>query len=280
MSELSVSVIQVSYGDDEAMADRIERVAGMVRAEAGQDLVVLPELWPVGGFDVKHWAKRAQQVPAVGTVPADGPDDPALAVVRAMSAAARDAGVHLHAGSTVERSAEPGPEGKDLWNSSLVFGPDGALRATYRKVHRFGFSSGEARTIEAGSDLVTVPIGGFTAHLATCFDLRFPEFFRAGLDAGADLLVIPAAWPMPRREHWRTLLRARAIENQMPVIACNTAGTHAGDHEMGGASVVVDAAGSVLAEAGDGEQVLRAVLDPAHTAQQREDFPVLAARRW
>ncbi|WP_374928384.1 carbon-nitrogen family hydrolase [Kytococcus sedentarius] len=277
MSELSVSVIQVSYGDDEPMADRIERVAALVRAEKGQDLVVLPELWPVGGFDVKHWDERAQVLPAPGPVEATGAAD--RAVVEAMSAAARDAGVTLHAGSTVERSAQPGPEGKNLWNSAMLFAPSGDLVATYRKVYRFGFDSGEARTIEAGNELVTAPIGPFTAHLATCFDLRFPEYFREGLDAGADLLVIPAAWPMPRREHWRALLRARAIENQMPVVACNTAGTHAGDHEMGGASTIIDANGSVLAEAGSGQEVLRAVIDAEHTARQRKDFPVLAARR-
>ncbi|ACV07603.1 carbon-nitrogen family hydrolase [Kytococcus sedentarius] len=277
MSELSVSVIQVSYGDDEPMADRIQRVADLVRAEQGQDLVVLPELWPVGGFDVKHWDERAQIVPAPGPVEATG--DPERAVVEALSAAAREAGVTLHGGSTVERSAEPGPEGKHLWNSSMLFAPTGDLVATYRKVYRFGFDSGEARTIEAGADLVTAPVGPFTAHLATCFDLRFPEYFRDGLDAGADLLIVPAAWPMARREHWRALLRARAIENQMPVVACNTAGTHAGDHEMGGASVIIDANGSVLAEAGDSQQVLRAVIDDEHTAQQRKNFPVLASRR-
>ncbi|WP_404372901.1 carbon-nitrogen family hydrolase [Kytococcus sedentarius] len=277
MSELSVSVIQVSYGDDEPMADRIQRVADLVRAEQGQDLVVLPELWPVGGFDVKHWDERAQSVPAPGPVEATG--DPERAVVEALSAAAREAGVTLHGGSTVERSAEPGPEGKHLWNSSMLFAPTGDLVATYRKVYRFGFDSGEARTIEAGADLVTAPVGPFTAHLATCFDLRFPEYFRDGLDAGADLLIVPAAWPMARREHWRALLRARAIENQMPVVACNTAGTHAGDHEMGGASVIIDANGSVLAEAGDSQQVLRAVIDAEHTAQQRKNFPVLASRR-
>ncbi|WP_462418696.1 carbon-nitrogen family hydrolase [Kytococcus sp. Marseille-QA3725] len=277
MSEFSVSVIQVSYGDDESMQERIRRVAALVRAEAGQDLVVLPELWPVGGFDVRHWEERAQEIPAPGAVEQSGSPD--RAVVEQLSAAARDAGVTLHGGSTVEGSAEAGPEGKHLWNSSMLFAPDGSLVATYRKVHRFGFSSGEARTIEAGADVVTAPLGPFTAHLATCFDLRFPEFFRAGLDAGADLLVIPAAWPMPRREHWRTLLRARAIENQMPVIACNTAGTHAGDHEMGGASAVIDAAGTVLVEAGSGQEVLRVTLDPEHTAAQRENFPVLDARR-
>ncbi|SNC65445.1 Predicted amidohydrolase [Kytococcus aerolatus] len=278
MAEFTVSVIQVSYGDEEAMADRIERVAGLVRAEAGRDLVVLPELWPVGGFDVAHWEERAQEIPGPGPVEATGL--PERRWVEAMSAAAREAGVTLHAGSTVERTAEPGPEGKDLWNTSVVLAPTGDVQAVYRKIHRFGFDSGEARTIEAGSELVTTPLGPFTAHLTTCFDLRFPELFRSGLDAGADLLVLPAAWPLPRVEHWRTLLRARAIENQYPLIGCNTAGTHAKRHEMGGGSLVLDANGDVLAEAGPDQEVLRVSLDPEHTARQREKFPVLASRRW
>ena len=96
----------------------------------------------------------------------------------------------------------------------------------------------------------TVPVG-----LSTCYDLRFPELYRAQLDRGAQVLVIPAAWPAKRVAHWTILGQARAIENQSVVIQCNTAGTHAG-HEMGGRSQVVDATGTVLATAGSHEEVL------------------------
>ena len=115
-------------------------------------------------------------------------------------------------------------------------------------------------------------------HLGACYDLRFPELFRRLLDAGSAVFVVPAAWPARRIGHWSVLGRARAIENQCALIACNTAGTHTGI-EMGGRSQVVSATGDVLAEAGDGEEILVVDLDLAATGAWRESFPVLADRR-
>jgi predicted amidohydrolase len=114
--------------------------------------------------------------------------------------------------------------------------------------------------------------------LATCYDLRFPEQFRLLLDAGARLVIVPAAWPAARVEHWRLLGRARAIENQMVVIQCNTGGSHGGVR-MGGHSQVVAATGEVLAEAGDGEEILDVDVDLTEVAAWRQRFPVLADRR-
>jgi len=179
---MRIAVIQLGYDDREPVSDRVTRVAGLVRAQAGHDLVVLPELWAAGGFSYKRWEERAE--------PVDGP------VASAMSAAARDAGVMLHAGSIVERPAEGerGADGKHLWNTSLVFAADGSLAATYRKIHRFGFGQGEPLLMEAGDalSLVDVPdsspsAGAARAALSTCYDLRFPELYRAQLDAGATL---------------------------------------------------------------------------------------------
>ncbi|HRC42273.1 MAG TPA: nitrilase-related carbon-nitrogen hydrolase, partial [Tetrasphaera sp.] len=116
------------------------------------------------------------------------------------------------------------------------------------------------------------------AGLSTCYDLRFPELYRRQLDAGAQVFLVPAAWPMARVEHWRVLGRARAIENQCVLIACNTAGTHGG-YRMGGASQVVSARGEVLAEAGPDEEVLSVDVDLEAIAAWRADFPVLADRR-
>jgi predicted amidohydrolase len=204
-----------------------------------------------------------------------------------MSAAARDAGVMLHAGSIVERPAdgERGPEGKDLWNTSLVFGADGALAATYRKIHRFGFGQGEPALMEAGRVLSLVdvpdstsPEGAARAALSTCYDLRFPELYRAQLDVGATLFVIPAAWPAARVQHWTLLAHARAIENQCVVVACNTAGTHAGV-EMAGHSQVVLPTGHVASMAGSLEQVLSVDVDMGIVSEYRASFPVLRDRR-
>jgi predicted amidohydrolase len=273
---MRIALIQLGYDDQEPVADRVTRVADLVRAQAGHDLVVLPELWAPGGFAYQRWVERAE--------PVDGP------VASAMSAAARDAGAMVHAGSIVERPADGarGPEGKDLWNTSLVFAADGALAATYRKIHRFGFGQGEPLLLEAGDalSLVDVPdsspstgsAGTARAALSTCYDLRFPELYRAQLDAGATLFVIPAAWPAARVRHWTLLAHARAIENQCVVVACNTAGAHAGV-EMGGHSQVVLPNGEVASMAGSHEQVLSVEVDMTMVADYRESFPVLRDRR-
>src|SRR6478609_3653595 len=246
-----------------------EKGAVLQLSYGGHDLVVLPELWAHGGFDYRRWDERAERT--------DGP------VATAMAAAARDAGVTLHAGSIIEcgEPLDPGDTGR--WNTSLVFSPDGELVATYRKIHRFGFGEGEPLLIDAGADIVVldVPVAGGDAvavGLSTCYDLRFPELYRRLLDAGAEVLVIPAAWPMARVEHWTLLGRTRAIEDQCVVLQCNTAGTHA-RHEMGGRSQVVDATGKVLAAAGADEQVLSIDIDTSATSTWRESFPVLADRR-
>jgi predicted amidohydrolase len=266
---MKVALIQLAYGDDESVADRTARVAGLVRAQAGHDLVVLPELWPAGGFDYTAWDERAEAV--------DGP------VAQALAAAARDAGVTLHGGSIVERAEPTEAGGRGLWNTSLVFSSDGELVATYRKIHRFGFGEGEPNLMDAGEDLVVVDVpvaGGGTVPvgLSTCYDLRFPELYRRLLDRGAEVFVIPAAWPRRRVAHWTLLGQARAVEDQCVVLQCNTAGTHA-RHEMGGHSQVVDATGKVLAAAGLDEEVLSLDIDTAATPEWRRTFPVLTDRR-
>ena len=261
MTTLRVAVVQLGYGDDEPMEARVERVAALVREQAGHDLVVLPELWGPGGFSYREWPTRAQ--------PVDGP------IGTAMSAAARDAGVVLHAGSIVERQADT------LWNTSLVYGADGGLVAAYRKIHRFGFGAGEPKLMEPGEDVVVVDLpgaDGARAGLSTCYDLRFPELYRRQVDEGATVFVVPAAWPAARVRHWTLLAHARAVEDQCVVIACNTAGTHAGT-PMGGHSQVISAQGEALAMAGPDEEVLSVEVDLDEVAEWRERFPVLRDRR-
>ena len=238
---MRVAVIQLAYADGEPLPERRDRAAHLVRQQAGHDLVILPELWG--------------------------------------AAVAREIGAMVHIGSIIETLPQPGAEGKSLANTSVVVGADGAVAAVYRKIHRFGFAAGEPALLEAGSDLVTVDLpGGHRAALSTCYDLRFPELYRRQLDAGAEVFLVPAAWPMARVEHWCTLGRARAIENQCVLIACNTAGTHGG-YQMGGASQVVSAQGVVLAEAGPDEEVLSVDIDVDEVSAWRRDFPVLADRR-
>jgi len=262
---MRTAVVQLAYGDEETVEERTARVADLVRDQAGHDLVVLPELWPAGGFDYGQWDARAE--------PVDGP------VAQAMASAARDADVLLHAGSIVERLPQGGVDGHTLANTSLVFTPTGELAAAYRKIHRFGFGAGEPDLMEAGEHLVLLDLPeGYQAGLSTCYDLRFPELYRAQLDAGATVFIIPAAWPAVRVGHWTLLGRARAVEDQCVVIACNTAGTHAGT-QMGGHSQVVLPTGEVLAEAGASEQVLSVDIELGVVPVAREEFPVLRDRR-
>lgn len=238
-------------------------------AEGGANLVMLPELWLHGAFDPEPWHGGAE--------PRDGE------TARLMRQTAIDAGVLLHAGSIVER-AEDGR----LFNTSLVFNARGDLLASYRKIHRFGFDKGEAAVMSPGEQLATfdlpIPDDAATsaahtkAGLATCYDVRFPEMYRLLLDAGVQTLLQVAAWPARRLEHWRTLLRARAIEDQIFVLACSAVGTQAGI-EMAGHSMVINPWGDILAEGGGGEQIIHVEFDPADVESTRENFPVLKDRR-
>lgn len=252
---MRVAVIQLAYGDDETVGARTARVADLVREQRGADVVVLPELWPQGGFSYDRWEEQAQGL--------DG------AVVRALQQAARDVAALVHMGSLVERD-----EAGRLFNTSVLLGADGAVLTTYRKVHLFGFGEGEPKLMTPGDG----PVVHDGLGLATCYDLRFPEMFRALLDGGAEVVLMPAAWPARRVQHWRLLSLARAVENQSYVVACNTAGTHAGV-QMGGGSLVVNPWGDVLAEAGTEEEVLVVDLDLELLRSTRESFPVLADRR-
>ncbi|KOG35028.1 carbon-nitrogen family hydrolase [Streptomyces resistomycificus] len=255
---MRASLIQIAVDEGESVDSRRRRTASLVRDQAGADLVVLPELWTTGAFAFEEFGSAAE--------PLQGP------TYEAMAKAASDAGVWLHAGSIPERASDG-----TLYNTSLFFAPSGDLAASYRKIHRFGFDKGEAVLMGAGEDLVTVRLPDTTVGVATCYDLRFPELFRGLVDAGAETLVVPAGWPERRRAHWTLLAQARAVENQAFVLACGTAGTHAGVPQAGH-SIVVDPWGAVLAEAGSDEEILTVEFDPGKVATTREQFPALKDR--
>ena len=252
---MRLAVIQLDASLDAPMPERVARAADLVRDQRGADLVVLPELWPQGGFAYRTWAELAE--------PLDGP------TVAALQVAAADLGAQVHMGSFVERTAD----GR-LHNTSVLLAADGSIETVYRKIHLFGFGEGEPALMTAGTDVVTAgPYG-----LATCYDLRFPELFRRLVDGGAEVVLLVSAWPAKRAEHWRVLTRARAIEDQVFVVGCNGAGGHAGVR-LAGRSVVVDPRGGVLAEAGETAEVLTVDIDLAEVKAWREAFPALADRR-
>ena len=211
----NVRLVQVESNDSEEPASRVTRVLGELATHAmAADVVVLPELWHVGAFDLKAIQDSAQ--------PIDGE------LVTRLAEVARVTQTWIHGGSISIAQ----PYGKAL-NMAFLFGPDGSVRARYTKRHLFGFADGERTVVEAGDEFVVVetPLG--RTGLATCYDLRFPEMFRTLLDHGAQTFLMCSGWPTPRIGHWQVLTQARAIENQAFVVACNGRGT-AGGVTLGG----------------------------------------------
>jgi deaminated glutathione amidase len=257
MGRTPVQLALAQIASTEEPERNLELLAERVRAAAaaGARLVVFPEA-TMCCFGVKL------------SPVAEPLDGPWATRVREVAAAA---GVTVVVGMFT-----PAPDGR-VYNTLLATG--GGVEAGYDKIHLFdAFGFAESDTVAPGTEPVTIEVDGATVGLATCYDLRFPEMFRLLLDADAAVVVVPAAWPAARVEHWSLLGRARAIEDQLFVVACNTAGTHAG-HEMGGRSQVVGPSGEVLAEAGTTEQVLSVDLDVEGLAAVRAAFPVLADLR-
>jgi predicted amidohydrolase len=264
---LRAAAIQLTATPDKARnleaADRLVRRA----ARDGARLIVLPEKWSVLGRGTDLLA---------GAEPLDGP---AVAWARD---AAHELGVDLVAGSISERV-----DGEEkLRNTSLHIGPDGDIRAVYRKLHMFdvevdGTVYRESEHEAPGDEVVlSATADGTPLGLTVCYDIRFPELYRILAVQGARILTVPAAFTVPTtRDHWEVLVRARAIEDQCFVIAANQVGEHVQGLRSGGRSMIVDPWGLVLAQAADRETVITADLDLDAQAAIRERLPSLANRR-
>ena len=260
---MQISLLQLTSPDQESVEDRLARVDRMVRAENSlrdSDLLVLPEMWTAGYFSFEQYAERAE--------PFEGPT---LSAARGW---ASDLQLFVHLGSFVEVDAE----GR-LHNTSAVLAPDGRVVARYRKVHLFGYGSCESELLTPGDGLGVGPVAGPATGITTCYDLRFPELFRSLVDEGAEQVVVCAAWPAARLEHWRLFTSVRAVEQQVNLIACNAVGEQQGV-ALGGHSRVVAPTGEVLVEAGTDEGFTYADLDLGLPSRFRAEFPALADRRW
>jgi predicted amidohydrolase len=244
------------------VAERLVRDA----ARDGADLVCLPEKWTVLG---------GSQALLEGAEPLDGPS---LSAARGW---ARELGIHLVAGSMAERVA--GQE--RLFNTSVLIDPRGEDIAVYRKIHMFdveveGVSYRESEHEQGGDEIVTAPIGEAELGLTVCYDLRFPELYRILAVRGARVITVPSAFTAPTGlAHWEVLLRARAIEDQVFVVAPNQIGKAPPHYESYGHSAIVDPWGVVLAMAPDQECFVAADLDLEAQQQLREKLPALANRR-
>ena len=248
---VKVRLVQVQSSDVEPVDARIERILAQLPEHASaSDVVVLPELWHIGAFNLSAVSAAAQAF--------DGP------LVTGLANVARTTGSWIHGGSIAIADSDAKAR-----NVAFLFGPDGGIRATYGKRHLFGFADGERTVMNAGDDFVVVdtPLG--RTGLATCYDLRFPEMYRELVDRGAQTFLMCSGWPTPRISHWEVLTQARAIENQAFVVACNGRGA-AGGVTLGGRSVVVSPKGDIVAQASADDEFIDAEIDIAMVDQWRE----------
>jgi predicted amidohydrolase len=164
------------------------------------------------------------------------------------------------------------PDGRGH-NQSVTFGPDGGILARYSKIHPFSYG-GETAQYAGGTDVITYRLGELLVAPFVCYDLRFPEIFRHAVKKGVQLYTVIANWPEPREAHWLALLKARAIENQAFVVGVNRCGK---DPKLSysGRGQILDPRGNVLADAGNGEGVFGAEIDPSALLSYRKDFPAL-----
>ena len=261
---MDLALVQLSSPDDETQSQRTDRAEALLREQRGADLIVLPELWSAGYFHFGQYPELSESV--------NGP------TVAMCAAVAKDLGAYVHVGSIVERIDGPATVGSPAFrNTSVLVDPQGNLAHRYSKLHVFGYKSLEADLLTPGTSLpvAATPFGQMAG--TTCYDLRFPGLWSELRVRGAEIVIVPAAWPAARREHWKLLTSARAVEHQVFVLACNAAGTQEGV-ELGGTSRVIDPSGRLVAEAGTGEEVLHASIDPGLVQATRSEFPVIADR--
>ncbi len=228
--------------------------------EAGAQLAVLPELW--------HSAYALESAHEFACSVASGPDDTGW--FGRMAALAADYGIAV-AGSLLEND-----QGR-IYNTMVLYDARGILKASYRKLHLVPMLD-EPRFLAAGDSLQDLEFQGNSTGLAVCYDLRFPEMFRHYTLQGCQLILLCAEWPHPRGQHWQTLLRSRAIENQCFIAACNRVGSSAGV-DFCGHSAIIDPWGEALVDGGEVEGVYTATLDMSQVSDIRTRIPVLADRR-
>ena len=254
---MRVASIQLSVveGNKAATLEKAEQAIGKCR---DADLVILPEIWNIGFMSFERY------------VPESEPLDGRTSIL--MKRLARENGIFLHAGSFVEQ------ENNQYYNTSILLSPDGEIAAKYRKIHLFGYNSQETRILTPGDTVTVADTPWGKIGMATCFDLRFPELFRAMVDRGAQFFLVCSAWPYPRIEPWIMLNRVRALENQAYLISANSTGMNCGSQFVGH-SMVIDPWGTILAGAGDEEMIVTTEIDPGNVSRARDTFPGLAGRR-
>lgn len=253
--KISLGQMDVALGAPDENLEKARLLAAEA-ARRGSDFLVLPELWSTG-YDLEKAADYA--------APTDA------GIFAEMAAIADRHNLYL-LGSCLSR------QGDDRFgNTAVLFDRDGQPLGEYSKIHLFRLMD-EEKYLTGGDRLTLVDTPWGKMGLAICYDLRFPEIFRAYALDGAGVIFLPSEWPHPRLEHWRTLLRARAIENQLYLVACNRVGTSKGT-EFFGHSCIVEPWGKTVVEGGEQEMLLTAEIDVGRVDEVRASIPVFADRR-
>lgn len=260
--KLNVSLVQmtVAQAEPEENLKKGERFIAEA-ARRGSDIICFPEMWTTGF----GWAYNTRAV------------RDSLKIVDRVAAMAK-----RHRLWVTGSMLAPSPDGRPA-NTAFLFGPDGAVAARYDKIHLFG-AIGEDRHVAAGGAPAVADTPWGKAALAVCYDIRFPELFVSYALRGALMVFVPAAFPYPKLHHWKTLIRARAIEDQFFVIAANQVGAEdldeAGIQTYAGSSAIIDPWGEPVIEAGETEEgVFTATLDLHKAAEIRSRMHVLQDRR-
>ncbi len=250
---VGIAQMNIAWEDPEANYSVVETFVSRA-CKRKVDLLVLPEMFALG-FTMEGAAFAEEE---------EGPTAAFLA------RCAREGRMHLLGGCVLKGDGKPR-------NAALLFSPEGELLARYDKIHPFTMSA-EQKYYGAGRKPVVVPALGFRIQLSVCYDMRFPELYRAGIEDGANLIAVIANWPVARESHWRILARARAVDNLSYVIACNRTG-EGGDLSYPGASMIIAPTGEILAGGGNEETIYVADVDPEVVAEARRNFPFLRDRR-
>ena len=257
MLRVGVAQIDIKLGDREVNFQRVEKWMNDNYSHSNNEtVVVLPEMWDVG-YAIEDAAKFA--------------DPDGMLSAEFLGKLAKKHSVWFAGGSVLAKTSE------GVMNRAQVINPSGEYITHYDKVHLIPLMD-EHLYLKSGKELSLFDIAGVSASCVICYDIRFCEWMRLGALRGSKICFISAEWPTVRIEHWRTLLRARAIENMMFIVACNRVG-NSKNTDFGGRSVILDPWGNVLYEAGDKEDGAFVDIDPVKAQEVREHLKVFEVRR-
>ncbi len=253
---MQIASVQLQVVED-SKEKALEHASQMICQCRGADLILLPELWNIGFMSFNRYREEAETQQGL--------------TLTLLQTLAKELSCHLHTGSFVEK------RGDRFYNSSFLLNPEGKILGSYQKIHLFTYQSQEAEILTPGTSITVIPTDFGSFGLATCYDLRFPEFFRKMLDQGAEFFLVCSAWPYPRLEHWLLLNRTRSLENLSCLISSNSVGFNRGTQFVGH-SLVVDPMGQIIAGGHDEECIVWGEVNREMVLRARAEFPALRDR--